>query len=115
MHTGVFKSRAHERPARMVNRFRTIDKWDLDALESSLRANYFRACPGGYLSTEWGQRDLTDHLYARLESDRSDVIPWLDASRCLLGATVLEIGCGTGSSTVALAEQGARVTAIDSE
>ena len=115
MRTGVFKSRAPERPARMVDRFRTIDKSDLDALESALRANYFRACPGGYLSTEWGRRDLADHLYARLEADRSEVIPWLDATRCLHGATVLEIGCGTGSSTVALAEQGARITAIDSD
>jgi 2-polyprenyl-3-methyl-5-hydroxy-6-metoxy-1,4-benzoquinol methylase len=31
----------------------------------------------------------------------------------LSGARILEIGCGTGASTVALAEQGAQVTAVD--
>lgn len=40
-------------------------------------------------------------------------MPWLDAVRQLSGASILEIGCGTGCSTVALAEQGAKVTAVD--
>jgi S-adenosylmethionine-dependent methyltransferase len=49
----------------------------------------------------------------RLAEDRARTVPWLDAMRSLRGAAVLEIGCGTGSSTVALAERGAAVTAID--
>jgi 2-polyprenyl-3-methyl-5-hydroxy-6-metoxy-1,4-benzoquinol methylase len=57
--------------------------------------------------------DLANHLYRRLDDNRRQVIPWLDAARPLDGATVLEIGCGTGSATVALAEQGAQVTAVD--
>ncbi|HEX5245050.1 MAG TPA: methyltransferase domain-containing protein, partial [Tepidisphaeraceae bacterium] len=57
--------------------------------------------------------DLQNHLFRRLEDNRRQVIPWLDAARPLQGAAVLEIGCGTGSATVTLAEQGAQVTAID--
>jgi 2-polyprenyl-3-methyl-5-hydroxy-6-metoxy-1,4-benzoquinol methylase len=59
------------------------------------------------------RHDLAAHLHARIEQDRRFVIPWLNAARPLRGMRILEIGCGTGSSTVALAEQGARVVAVD--
>jgi S-adenosylmethionine-dependent methyltransferase len=41
------------------------------------------------------------------------IVPWLDEVRPLQGTSILEIGCGTGASTVALAEQGAEVSAVD--
>ena len=44
----------------------------------------------------------------RLVCDRMEVVPWLDATRSLRGVDILEIGCGTGVSTLALCEQGAR-------
>jgi S-adenosylmethionine-dependent methyltransferase len=40
-------------------------------------------------------------------------LPWLTSEISLNGARVLEIGAGTGPSTVALAERGATVTSID--
>ena len=40
-------------------------------------------------------------------------MPWIDSFQSLVGARILEIGCGTGASTLALAERGAAVTAID--
>ena len=49
----------------------------------------------------------------RLARDRIEVVPWLDATRSLRDVDILEIGCGTGASTLALCEQGARVTALD--
>jgi S-adenosylmethionine-dependent methyltransferase len=82
-------------------------------IEGSLRHNYFARFPPGYLSTTWGKNDLGDHIFGRLEGDRQKIIPWLDKARPLGNTSVLEIGCGTGCSTVALAEQGAKVTAID--
>ena len=82
-------------------------------IEYSLRQNYFARFPEGYLSTDWGKNDLQNHLSRRLHSDRNMIVPWLDAVRPLRNASILEIGCGTGCSTVALAEQGAEVTAID--
>ena len=95
------------------NHFRTLAKAQLEQVEASLRTNYFTRFPPEYLSTEWGRNDLENHLCRRLNSDRNTIVPWLDGVRQLRGASVLEIGCGTGCSTVALAEQGARVVAVD--
>lgn len=93
--------------------FRTVDKLKIDLIERSLRNNYFARCPEGYLSTDWGRNDLENHLFGRLDTDRKMIVPWLDDARPLRDSSILEIGCGTGCSTVALAEQGAEVTAVD--
>ena len=93
--------------------FTGIDNVKMQEIELSLRDNYFAGFPQGYLSTGWGQNDLNNHLFGRLDEDRSRVVPWLDSARTLLDSSILEIGCGTGCSTVALAEQGAKVTAVD--
>jgi S-adenosylmethionine-dependent methyltransferase len=91
-----------------------IDNSQLQKLETSIRENYHQ----GWRSEENYTReayadDLKDHLSARLEGDRVSYIPWLNKTVQLMGANILEIGCGTGSSTIALAEQGANVTGID--
>lgn len=57
--------------------------------------------------------DLWDHLTERNASDRQRIVPWLNSIKPLANSTILEIGCGTGSSTLAFAEQGSLVTAID--
>lgn len=107
-------------PARLACNFRTPDASGIDLIVSSLLQNYFTRAmesidrtPDEYLATNEGQTDLKDHVAGRLERFRNTAIPWLDAARTLAGASILEIGCGTGSSTVALAEQGAKVTAVD--
>ena len=100
-------------PHHLSANFRNLDKAKLDLVESSLRENYFTRFPKEYLSTDWGRNDLQNHLVRRLDADRNLIAPWLDAVRPLRDASILEIGCGTGGSTVALAEQGARVTAVD--
>lgn len=85
----------------------------LEQIQASLERNYFSKEPDGYLLTEEGRIDLDDHLLGRLEESRKFVIPWLDRAKPLKKANILEIGCGTGCSTVSLAEQGAQVTALD--
>jgi 2-polyprenyl-3-methyl-5-hydroxy-6-metoxy-1,4-benzoquinol methylase len=85
----------------------------LGKLEAALRADYFSRQPPGYLNTERGRCDLSHHLTDRLQNARAQVVPWLESVRPLRGARVLEIGCGTGSSVVALAERGALVTGVD--
>ena len=100
--------------------FRRIDQASLEVIERSLRQNVFAPLVSGgerdvlaYLATQAGRTDLEDHLHVRLGHARETVVPWLASVTALSGKNVLEIGCGTGSSTVALAEQGALVTALD--
>lgn len=106
-------------PHHLSKNFREIDEPSCNRLKQSLVQNYFkkqRAASGeDYLSTQVGRSDLLDHLYRRTVLDRLLVIPWLDQAKPLKGSNVLEIGCGTGASTVAFAEQGASVTAVDVE
>ena len=59
------------------------------------------------------KRDMSDHVSGRLFHFRDTIVPWIDAIYGLKGRNILEIGTGTGASTLALAEQGAIVTGID--
>jgi 2-polyprenyl-3-methyl-5-hydroxy-6-metoxy-1,4-benzoquinol methylase len=52
-------------------------------------------------------------LDERLQDHRIQIIPWIDSVKPLKRLRILEIGCGNGTSTIAFAEQGAIVTAID--
>jgi predicted O-methyltransferase YrrM len=81
---------------------------DTAALAASLR-EHFRTSGNTRLS----EAEFATQLSGRLADDRRHVVPWIDAVLPLDGARILEIGCGTGSSTVALAEQGAKVTGVD--
>jgi 2-polyprenyl-3-methyl-5-hydroxy-6-metoxy-1,4-benzoquinol methylase len=90
---------------------RTPDDAALEIVCNSLIRNYFT--DADYLASTEGQRDLVTHLTLRLENNRKRVIPWLESFLSLRGARVLEVGCGTGASTLALVEQGALVTATD--
>jgi ubiquinone/menaquinone biosynthesis C-methylase UbiE len=98
-------------PRHLSDNFRELDEASRDRLKQSLVQNCFQK----KMSTQDDRSDLLDHLYRRTVFDRLLIIPWLDQTKPLKGANILEIGCGTGASTVALAEQGARVTAIDLE
>jgi len=91
----------------------TLPPAALAELEDALRTDYFNRQPSAYLDTEPGRRDLSDHLTGRLQTAREQVVPWLDSVRPLRGARVLEIGSGTGSALVALAECGAQVIGVD--
>jgi len=99
-------------PPRLAANFRPLDAAGHARVQRALRTHYY-AERLGFLETDAGRKALRDHTIGRIELDRIWVIPWLDATRSLEGLRVLEIGCGTGSSTVAIAEQGARVTALD--
>lgn len=96
-------------PAHLRKQFRQIAPQAAANLRERL-LQFRQETNGGPLADD---DDLENHLHRRLDDNRRQVVPWLDAARPLKGASVLEIGCGTGSATVALAEQGARVTAMD--
>ncbi|MHB1305372.1 MAG: class I SAM-dependent methyltransferase [Acidiphilium sp.] len=90
--------------ARQRKNFRTLDPQAEDHLKNLL---------AGWILDPSDTNDLYSELHGRLNEDRWTVIPWLDTAMPLFGAHILEIGCGTGASTVALAEQGAHVVGID--
>lgn len=101
-------------PRRLRANQLAVDAGKLKAVEDSLRENYHSGWRGEErYSPAACEKDRRSHLTGRLANSRETVIPWLDRAGPLAGRRVLEIGCGTGSSTVALAEQGAKVTAID--
>ncbi len=101
-------------PELLRKNFLPCDTVALERIEQSIRMNYHTGWRAeGCYSSEAYQRDLASHVTGRLRSDRRLIVPWLDAARPLTGQRLLEIGCGTGSSTLALAEQGASVTGID--
>ena len=88
----------------------TTNQWD--ELRQVLIANYFRN-DLAYLMTDRGRADVLDHLRLRSEKFTRLYLPWINSIQSLKGARVLEIGSGTGCSTVIFAQAGARVTALD--
>lgn len=100
-----------EPPAHLAARFRELGPEQDRTLRAALSAHIEPR--HGAAGSEAARREIEDHRSVRLERDRHLFVPWLDDARPLDGAAVLEIGCGTGGSSVALAEQGARVTAVD--
>jgi len=99
------------KPAHLARNQIRIDSDGLKKIEDSIKENYWRG-ESDYLSDRL-KEDLRSHLLERLEGNRRTIIPWIDAASCLFRRRILEIGCGTGCSTVAFAEQGAEVTGID--
>jgi S-adenosylmethionine-dependent methyltransferase len=93
---------------------RQVRLHDLTPVRESLQRHYHKGwrSPAHYSKAGY-DRDLHDHVIGRLDSDRRMIVPWLDHAKPLRDSRVLEIGCGTGSSTVAVAEQGAAVVGID--
>ena len=85
---------------------------DGPGFEASLKRHYFNNDEAWFAHPE-GAYDLQDHLSGRMNRAREQIVPWVSEQVALAGKRVLEIGCGTGSSTVAFVEQKALVTAYD--
>jgi S-adenosylmethionine-dependent methyltransferase len=99
-------------PSKLSRNFIALGKEQAQLLTNSLMVNMFNS-----EKTEDSSdvQQLTAQMEVRLQNHRTRVIPWLNSLRLLKGLKILEIGCGNGTSTVALAEQGALVTAVDIE
>ena len=85
---------------------------DGPGFEASLKHHYFKDDEVWFAHPE-GAYDLQDHINGRMNRAREQIVPWVADHVSLAGKRVLEIGCGTGSSTVAFVEQKAVVTAYD--
>jgi len=107
-------------PPEIAARQRPLSDSARKELEEALRRhyfsqplNYFAATPEEYLASPEGRSDMADHVIGRAIATRRLVIPWLASALPLEGCRILEIGCGTGASTAALAEQGCEVVGVD--
>lgn len=87
------------------------------ALEEKIRdamlRTFFAETPRTHLDSPVGQKDLLDHVRVRYEQCRDNIVPWVSRQGDLKGAEVVEIGCGTGSSTAAFAEKAGHVYGYD--
>ena len=93
-------------PIKVKKNFTTIPQNYINEIYKSLNENYFD-------NGDTKEEDLEDHLNKRLLMARTLVVPWISNSVNLSNKLILEVGCGTGSSSVAFAEQGGIVTGID--
>ena len=101
-------------PAHLLAKQIQIDSNGLDEIRKSVKEKYHTGWRSeSNYSPERYHHDLQAQLRGRLERDRKTVIPWLDKVGAIRDKRILEIGCGTGSSTVALVEQGGLVVGID--
>ena len=66
-----------------------------------------------FFLTPEGRARLRDQLCTRISQASDHFVPWLEQAVPLAGTRVLEIGCGSGSSTAGLSHAGARVTGLD--
>ncbi len=83
------------------------------AFRDVLLQSYFAGWDPQYLASPSGQRDMEMHVSGRMLEVENAVIPWVEEVFDLSGARVLEIGCGTGSSTIPFALRARSLRAYD--
>lgn len=99
-------------PPSIKKNFIYISEDKKDILRSEIKNSYIPTI-SKKISDEKLLDEITEHVESRIFIDRVRVIPWLAKALNLDNLQILEIGCGTGSSSVTLAEQGAKVFGID--
>ena len=99
-------------PSSIKKNFIYISEDKKDILRSEIKNSYIPTI-SKKISDEKLLDEITEHVESRIFIDRVRVIPWLAKALNLDNLQILEIGCGTGSSSVTLAEQGAKVFGID--
>ncbi|HYE61669.1 MAG TPA: methyltransferase domain-containing protein [Phycisphaerales bacterium] len=83
------------------------------AIEQALRETYFRNWDRAYLDSPDGQRDIAAITKNRYYTCLDHIVPWIERVMPLKGKHVLEVGCGTGSSTSGIAHSAAHVHGYD--
>ena len=84
-----------------------------EAITAALLNSYFNNFDRTYLQTEAGKEDLEKHVCSRMLEVEQRVIPWVSDVFSLDGLRVLEIGCGTGSSTIPFALRASELHTCD--
>ena len=82
-------------------------------IEKILRETYYKESSPEYLETEEFKNDLQDHIVRRYERTYKHYIPWIEKVVNLRDRELIEIGCGTGSSTAAFASSVKQIYAYE--
>jgi 2-polyprenyl-3-methyl-5-hydroxy-6-metoxy-1,4-benzoquinol methylase len=85
----------------------------LRGIREILAKEYFCGWSPEYLASDAGKDDMEEHVRRRMMEAENRVIPWIQDVHEISGARVLEIGCGTGSSTIPFAMRASCVEACD--
>jgi S-adenosylmethionine-dependent methyltransferase len=78
-----------------------------------LRRTFFTSWLPGYLDSNEGKGDLEGHISLRMQEVERVVLPWVAEVFDVRGKSILEIGCGTGSSTIPFGLQARELHAIE--
>jgi SAM-dependent methyltransferase len=72
-------------------------------LQDALRQTYHKDLSEPFLQTQEGISEINDHVFERYHRTLNHYIPWVTKVYPLKDKEVIELGCGTGSSTAAFA------------
>ncbi len=85
----------------------------IPAIQQALLDTYFANYDQELLHSDSGKIDIENNVFRRYNHSLHHVVPWLSRHIELAGKNVLEIGCGTGSSTAALAHYVQKIVGYD--
>src|SRR5690348_11478893 len=84
-----------------------------EAITAALLDSYFSNFDPTYLQTDAGKEDIEKHVCSRMLEFENRVIPWVSDVFSVDRTRILEIGCGTGSSTIPFALSASEVHTCD--
>lgn len=73
-------------------------------LELALATHFYRQDIESVRASDRGVQRLHDHVAGRYNLIARSVVPWVSRHSNLAGCNIVELGCGTGSSTAAFAQ-----------
>jgi S-adenosylmethionine-dependent methyltransferase len=86
-----------------LNQYRFDDLQLRQEMEKALRETYYNKVDEKLLKTPELNRDIEDHVFQRYHTTLFHYVNWVRKVFNLEGKDIVEIGCGTGSSTAAFA------------
>lgn len=83
------------------------------SIRQALLETIFRDRDSAWIESQSGRNDVANHVLHRYAEGCNFYVPWVEKVMSLANRTVVEIGCGTGSSTAAFARKARHVYGYD--
>ena len=90
-----------------------LDATSIAATRDAFDRSYLQGAPAGWAESAEGTDEIEREIVEKYELCRRHVVPWAGGKVELEGATMVEIGCGTGAKTVAFGQHVGGVIACD--